>query len=231
MTVSILTCCHSHTYTHTHMHAHTHTHTHSSWLSGYLEVYWRGAVTWKDEFQRKFESGFEGRLASNVRELVAGSGGMTRDRFLNSCVCLSSPWYDLWTLSLHFITLIWPMNTVFVTTLIWPMTTVCLLSPYYDLWTLSLHFITLIWPMNTVYACHHPNMIYEQFACFHPNRTYEHCLPVQLYCPNGISPMGNLGCLPQGKPAATVTLPNLWCMLEVLVFPWSNEFSHGLRDL
>ena len=23
------------------------------------------------------------------------------------------------------------------------------------------------------------------------------------YCPNGIFPMGNLGCLPKGKPAAT----------------------------
>ena len=26
---------------------------------------------------------------------------------------------------------------------------------------------------------------------------------LQLYCPNGISPMGNLGCFPRGKPAAT----------------------------
>ena len=43
---------------------------------------------------------------------------------------------------------------------------------------------------------------------------------LQLSCPNGISPMGNSGCLPQEKLAATeVTLPNLWCMLGVLVFP------------
>ena len=42
---------------------------------------------------------------------------------------------------------------------------------------------------------------------------------LQLYFPNGISPMGNSDCLPQVKPAATVTLPNLWCMLGVLVFP------------
>ena len=26
---------------------------------------------------------------------------------------------------------------------------------------------------------------------------------LQLNCPSGISPMGNLGCLPRGKPAAT----------------------------
>ena len=26
---------------------------------------------------------------------------------------------------------------------------------------------------------------------------------LQLYCPNGISPMGNSGCFPRGKPAAT----------------------------
>ena len=30
----------------------------------------------------------------------------------------------------------------------------------------------------------------------------------QLYCPNGISPVGNLGCLSWGKPAATVALSN-----------------------
>ena len=30
--------------------------------------------------------------------------------------------------------------------------------------------------------------------------------PLQLYCPNGISPKGNSGCLPQGKPAATESL-------------------------
>ena len=35
---------------------------------------------------------------------------------------------------------------------------------------------------------------------------------LQLYCPNGIFPMGNSGCLPQRKPAVTVALPNLRCM-------------------
>ena len=38
---------------------------------------------------------------------------------------------------------------------------------------------------------------------------------LQLYCPNGISPMGNLGCFPQGKPAAQscATQPTVhaWC--------------------
>ena len=42
---------------------------------------------------------------------------------------------------------------------------------------------------------------------------------LQLYRPNGISSMGNLGCFSWGKPAVTVELPNLWCMLGVLVFP------------
>ena len=37
---------------------------------------------------------------------------------------------------------------------------------------------------------------------------------LQLYCPNRILRMGNLGCFPWGKPAAT-----LLCMLAVLVFP------------
>ena len=36
---------------------------------------------------------------------------------------------------------------------------------------------------------------------------------LHLYCPNGISPMGNLGCFPWGKPAVTIMLPNLRCML------------------
>ena len=31
---------------------------------------------------------------------------------------------------------------------------------------------------------------------------------VHFVVPMGISPMGNLGCFPQGKPAATVVLPN-----------------------
>ena len=42
---------------------------------------------------------------------------------------------------------------------------------------------------------------------------------LQLYCPNEISPTGNSGCLPWGKPAVIVALPNLQCMLGVLVFP------------
>ena len=44
---------------------------------------------------------------------------------------------------------------------------------------------------------------------------------LQLYCPNGISPMGNSGGFSQGKPASCdrVALPKLWYMLSVLVFP------------
>ena len=42
---------------------------------------------------------------------------------------------------------------------------------------------------------------------------------LQLYSSHGISPMGNSGRLPWGKPAVTVTLPNLRWMLGILVFP------------
>ena len=38
----------------------------------------------------------------------------------------------------------------------------------------------------------------------------------QLYCPNGISPMGNLGCFPQGKPAATELCYPTYCACWVL---------------
>ena len=43
---------------------------------------------------------------------------------------------------------------------------------------------------------------------------------LQLFCPNGISPIGNWGCLPRGKASCDrVALLNLRCMLGVLVFP------------
>ena len=42
---------------------------------------------------------------------------------------------------------------------------------------------------------------------------------LQLYCHNGISPMEICVAFPRGKPAVTVTLPNLRCTLGVLVFP------------
>ena len=38
---------------------------------------------------------------------------------------------------------------------------------------------------------------------------------VQMYCPIGISPMENLGCFSQEKPAAAVMLFNIQCMLGV----------------
>ena len=45
-----------------------------------------------------------------------------------------------------------------------------------------------------------------------------HCL--QLYRPNGISPMGKLGLISTGKASFDrVALPNLRCMLDDLVFP------------
>ena len=41
----------------------------------------------------------------------------------------------------------------------------------------------------------------------------------QLYCPVGVSPVAKLAGFCQGKPAATVTLPNPPCMLGVIAFP------------
>ena len=38
-------------------------------------------------------------------------------------------------------------------------------------------------------------------SAFSNSLLFKHFL--QLYCPNGITPMGNSGCSPQGKPAAT----------------------------
>ena len=52
-----------------------------------------------------------------------------------------------------------------------------------------------------------------------------------LYCPIGLSAIGNLGCFLQGKPAATVALPNLRCMVGVLVCPYPQNSWHGLQDL
>ena len=41
------------------------------------------------------------------------------------------------------------------------------------------------------------------------------CVCVCVYCLNEISRLGNLGCLPLGMPAATFALPNLGCMLGI----------------
>ena len=47
---------------------------------------------------------------------------------------------------------------------------------------------------------------------------------LKLHCPNGISLMENLGCLPRGKASCNrVALPNPRCMLGVLVFPYSTK--------
>ena len=46
----------------------------------------------------------------------------------------------------------------------------------------------------------------------------------QLYCSNGISPMGSSGCLsPRKASCDRVALPDLGCMLGVLVFPYPTE--------
>ena len=62
-----------------------------------------------------------------------------------------------------------------------------------------------------------------QWVGIHPQaRVHHSCFYIyflQLCCLNGITFVENMGCLPQRKPAATVTLPNLQCILGVLVFP------------
>ena len=52
---------------------------------------------------------------------------------------------------------------------------------------------------------------------------------LQLYCLIGISPTGNSCRFPQGKPAVTVTLPNLQCILGDLAFPTSTEPNKDYR--
>ena len=79
-----------------------------------------------------------------------------------------------------------------------------------DVKTRILHLLTnimsqAIWGQNTFFW-----LLKKKFFTF--------CF-LQFYCPNWISPMGNSGRLPWGKPAATVALPNLWCMLDVFGFP------------
>ena len=47
-------------------------------------------------------------------------------------------------------------------------------------------------------------------------------LILQIHCPIRISPMGNSGCFPWGKPAATVKLLNLYCMLVFFCVCFQN---------
>ena len=51
-------------------------------------------------------------------------------------------------------------------------------------------------------------------------KTDQKASQLQLYCLNGISPMGSLGLPSLGKASCDIVmLPNLGCMLGVLVFP------------
>ena len=53
---------------------------------------------------------------------------------------------------------------------------------------------------------------------------------LQLYCPNRISPVQKLGLHSPGKASSDrVELPNLQCMLGVLMFPYSIKLWHGLQ--
>ena len=57
---------------------------------------------------------------------------------------------------------------------------------------------------------------------------------IQLYCPKGISPMGNLGCLPQGKPAVTEShnLTNsACCMFQCFFNPSNSDMDNGIFNV
>ena len=58
----------------------------------------------------------------------------------------------------------------------------------------------------------------EILFCFSGHNQVVFVLFLQLFCPMGIFLMGNLDFFLQEKPTAEVALPNLWCMLGVLVF-------------
>ena len=57
---------------------------------------------------------------------------------------------------------------------------------------------------------------------------------LQLYCPNGISPMGNSGCLPQGKPAATESCyPTYFAcwVFKCFHYPPNSDMDHGIFNV
>ena len=54
---------------------------------------------------------------------------------------------------------------------------------------------------------------------------------LQLYCPTGTFPLENSGCFLLGKPAATVALPILRCMLGVDVLLWNPPNSDTDRRI
>ena len=55
---------------------------------------------------------------------------------------------------------------------------------------------------------------------------------LRLYCPNGISPMGNSGCLPLGKPAATESrYPSYGACWVFVVFPPNSDMDYGVFNL
>ena len=58
-------------------------------------------------------------------------------------------------------------------------------------------------------------------------------LLVQLYCPDGISPMGNLGCLSQGKPEATQPRYPTYCTCCFTVFhnPQNSGMDSGIFNM
>ena len=57
---------------------------------------------------------------------------------------------------------------------------------------------------------------------------------LQLFCPSGISPVGNLGCLPRGKPAATESrYPTYGACWVFLCFhnPPNSDVGYGIFNV
>ena len=55
---------------------------------------------------------------------------------------------------------------------------------------------------------------------------------LQLYCPSGISPMGNSGCLPRGKPVATESrYPSYGACWVFLIFPANSDMVFRIFNL
>ena len=57
---------------------------------------------------------------------------------------------------------------------------------------------------------------------------------LQLYCPNGTSPVGNSGCLPRGKPEPTesryLALGSCWAF-KCFHYPPNSDMDHGIFDV
>ena len=84
---------------------------------------------------------------------------------------------------------------------------------------LKKHWFELFVNLDHFFSTLAANFLSDFFMCTEFIYLFTFVFILQLHCPNGISSMGNSDCFPKGKPAATVMLSNLLCMLGVLVSP------------